>query len=145
MEALKTLGNVPVSDKTTYDIPQLQSRLYAAMDDDFNTPVLIAELFDVVRYINSVNDGKEFITNEDKSSLSNLLSAFVHDVLGLKDDIMEDQSGTTDGLMQLIIRMRADARTRKDFGTSDLIRDELAKLNIVLKDGKQGTSWEIKS
>jgi cysteinyl-tRNA synthetase len=58
---------------------------------------------------------------------------------------MEDQSGTTDGLMQLIIRMRADARTRKDFGTSDLIRDELAKLNIVLKDGKQGTSWEIKS
>jgi cysteinyl-tRNA synthetase len=145
MEALKTLGNVPVSDKTTYDIPQLQSRLYAAMDDDFNTPVLIAELFDVVRYINSVNDGKEFITSEDKSSLSNLLSAFVHDVLGLKDDIMEDQSGTTDGLMQLIIRMRADARTRKDFGTSDLIRDELAKLNIVLKDGKQGTSWEIKS
>ena len=73
-----------------------------------------------------------------------LLHDFVFDVLGVKDDIMESAGDTTEGLMQLIIRMRAEARAKKDFATSDLVRDELAKLHIVLKDGKEGTGWEVK-
>jgi cysteinyl-tRNA synthetase len=70
---------------------------------------------------------------------------FVIEVLGLKDDIRESAGDTTEGLMQLIIKMRAEARAKKDFATSDLVRDELAKLNIVLKDSKEGTGWEIKA
>jgi cysteinyl-tRNA synthetase len=78
--------------------------------------------------------------------LRDLLQTFINDILGLRDDITENTGGAvTDGLMQLIIRMRAEARTRKDFSTSDLVRDELNKLNIILKDGKDGTSWDVKA
>lgn len=144
MEAVRVLEKLKPSEKSTGDIAALKQRCYDAMDDDFNTPVLLAQLFEAVRIINSVNDGKESLTAGDIAELKTLVHAFVFDVLGLKDDVMESAGEVTDGLMQLIIRMRADARAKKDFAVSDLVRDELGKLNIVLKDGKEGTSWEMK-
>ena len=145
MEALRLLEKLKPSDKSSYDVTALKTRCEDAMNDDFNTPILVAQLFDAVRIINSVNDGKETLTANDLEALKSLLKTYVQDILGLKDDVMESAGEVTDGLMQLIIKMRADARTKKDFSTSDLVRDELAKLNIVLKDGKEGTGWEIKS
>lgn len=145
MEALRTLEKIQPSDKSSYDVAALRQRCYDAMNDNLNSPILIAELFDAVRVINSVRDGKETLSAADIASLKQTMSDFVFDVLGLKDDVMESAGNTTEGLMQLIIRMRADARAKKDFATSDLVRDELAKVHIVLKDSKEGTSWEIKS
>jgi len=144
MEAIRLLEKLKSSEKSSYDVAALTQRCYDAMNDDFNTPILIAQLFDAVRIINSVNDGKETLTANDIAAMKSLVKIFVTDVMGLKDDIMESAGEITDGLMQLIIRMRADARAKKDFSTSDLVRDELAKLNIVLKDGKEGTGWELK-
>lgn len=145
MEAVRVLEKLKPSDTSTSDIAALKQRCYDAMNDDFNTPVLLAQLFEAVRIINTVNDGKETLTAADLAELKTTMHAFLFDVLGLKDDVMEGAGEVTDGLMQLIIKMRADARAKKDFATSDLVRDELAKLHIVLKDGKEGTGWELKS
>lgn len=145
MEAMRVLDKLKTSASSTTNITAWKQKCYDAMNDDFNTSILLAQLFEAVRIINSVNDGKETLTADDLALLKQTLHDFVFDVLGLKDDIRENAGDTTEGLMQLIIRMRADARAKKDFATSDLVRDELAKVNIVLKDSKEGTSWEIKS
>ena len=118
---------------------------YDAMNDDFNSPVLIAQLFDALRLINSVREGKEKLPEGDLAALGEAYRTFMVDVLGL---VPEEQSGKKDeiinGLMQTIIDIRAEARARKDFATSDEIRDKLLKVNIQIKDGKEGASWEVK-
>ena len=145
MEAIRVLGKLKTGATSTSNIATLKQKCYDAMNDDFNTSILLANLFEAVRIINTVNDGKETITESDLNLLREVMHDFVIDVLGLKDDIRESAGDTTEGLMQLIIKMRAEARAKKDFATSDLVRDELAKLNIVLKDSKEETGWEIKA
>ena len=144
MEATRLLGKLKASSQSSFDTVALKQRCYDAMNDDFNTPILIAQLFEAVRIINSVNDGNESLTEDAINELKLIIAIFVVQVLGLKDDVMDGAGEITEGLMQLIIKMRAGARTKKDFATSDLVRDELGKLNIVLKDGKNGTDWELK-
>ncbi|MFA4864609.1 MAG: cysteine--tRNA ligase, partial [Bacteroidales bacterium] len=116
---------------------------YDAMNDDFNSPVLIAQLFDAVRIINLVKEGKEKLSGEDLALLRQTYREFIVDILGL---VPEEQSGWKDelisGLMDTIIEIRQDARAKKDFSTSDQIRDKLLKINIQIKDGKEGASWE---
>jgi cysteinyl-tRNA synthetase len=118
---------------------------YDAMNDDFNSPVVIAELFDALRIINLVKEGKEKMSAEDLALLGKTYQEFMEDILGL---IPEEQSGRKDsiisGLMETIIDIRADVRAKKDFAISDQIRDKLLKLNIQIKDGKDGASWEMK-
>lgn len=91
----------------------LKQRCYDAMNDDFNTPILIAQLFEAVRIINSVNDGNESLTEDAINELKLIIAIFVVQVLGLKDDVMDGAGEITEGLMQLIIKMRAGARTKK--------------------------------
>jgi cysteinyl-tRNA synthetase len=114
------------------------------MDDDFNSPVLIAQLFDAVRIINLVKEGKEKLSGEDLALLGETYRTFIVDILGL---VPEEQSGRKDeminGLMEAIIDIRAEARAKKDFTISDQIREKLQKINIQIKDGKEGASWEI--
>lgn len=151
MEALRTIDKIVPAAKSSYDVNAFRERCFDAMNDNLNSPILIAELFDAVRVINSARDAREDaqareqLTAEDVPSLKNTMTEFVFDVLGLKDDVAENAGSATEGLMQLIIKMRAEARVKKDFATSDLVRDELGKLNIVLKDSKDGTNWEMKS
>ncbi|MGH2624877.1 MAG: DALR domain-containing protein, partial [Sphingobacterium sp.] len=113
---------------------------FAAMDDDFNSPVLIAELFEVVRIINSLFDGKLTITASDLQELKDFIQQTVFDILGLKDDQIND-SDNMDDLMQIIINLRNEAKTNKDFVTSDRIRQHLSSIGIQLKDNKEGTLW----
>ncbi|PVH24750.1 cysteine--tRNA ligase [Sphingobacterium corticibacter] len=142
LAAINLLDKIAPSKKSTIpNLDEIEARSYAAMDDDFNSPVLIAELFEVVRMINSVYDGKMTITAEDLSKLKSYIQAFVFDVLGLKDDQSGTDDGSAEGLMQLIIKIRNEAKTNKDFATSDRIRDELNALGIQLKDSKDGTLW----
>jgi len=141
MTAIGLLDKITVSKNSTVgDLAAIRQRCYEAMDDDFNSPILIAELFEVVRIINSVYDGKLTINQSDLDALKDLMNEFVMDILGLKDDQISS-SGDTDELMNVIIKLRNEAKANKDFTTSDRIREELTAIGIQLKDSKEGTLW----
>jgi cysteinyl-tRNA synthetase len=140
MEARKLIDNLPVSDKSSTDLQQLIAEAYRVMNDDFNTPRLIAQLFEAATWIYSVNDGHATITAEDRALLSEKMNVFIIDILGLQIEETNDNSkmGT---VMDLVLDMRKTARDTKDWATSDKIRDRLAEAGIVVKDGKDGTTW----
>ena len=145
MEALKLVESLPESSKTDFDVSQWRALCYGAMNDDFNTPILISHLFEAVKQINLIKEGKTHITKEDKTLLISTLHAFVYDVLGL-DNATTDTDADNDLLaevMDLVIDLRNNARINKDFSTSDKIRDVLAEKGIQLKDGKDGTTFSI--
>ncbi len=145
MEALDNLDEIKTSDKTDFDISTWQQNCYDAMNDDFNTPVLIAHIFEAVKHINLIKNDKEKITQEDKMVLRDTLEGFVYDVLGIENQAAgKDDSKVLDGVMELLIELRNKARANKDFDTSDKIRDELNALGIQIKDGKDGTTFSIK-
>ena len=144
MNAMETLENLKNSDSSTYDINELEKNCYAAMDDDFNTPILIAHLFDGVRIINSVKDGKGSLTASDLSKMKKLFSDFVTDILGLISAKESGGNDLTEEVMELVLKLRGNAKKNKDFSTADLIRDELDKVGIQIKDSREGSSWEIK-
>jgi len=144
MNALKTLNNVSASDTSTYDVKALQEKCYTAMNDDFNTPILIAHLFDGVRIINSVKDGKESLNPSDLEQLKTIFNTFVTDILGFISYEQSSGNNLTNEVMELVLQLRGNAKKSKDFDTADLIRDELDKVGIQIKDGREGSSWEVK-
>ncbi len=143
MTAIGLLDKITASSKTKIDadLNAISERCYAAMDDDFNSPILIAELFELVRLINSIYDGKQQIDAADIDRIKLLMQHFVFDVMGLKDDQLEGETESFDKLMDLLIAMRNEAKQNKDFATSDRIRQELSAVGIQLKDSKDGTLW----
>ncbi len=143
MISYETLMKLSASDKSTSDIKSLEKNCYDAMNDDINSPIVIANLFEASRIINSVNDKKETITIDDLELLKKIFNLFLFEILGIIKEDKESNSGLTDELMQLIILLRQTARQNKDFATSDKIRDELNKLKIIIKDTKEGATWEV--
>lgn len=141
LNAISLLEKIKPTEKAkSIDLAGLKSKCYEAMNDDFNSPVLIAELFEAVRLINTIYDGKLAISAADLQELNELMHSFVEDVLGLKDDsIQADDS--MDSLMDIIIDIRNEAKQNKDFTTSDRIREKLNSIGIQLKDSKEGTIW----
>lgn len=142
MNAMKLLEGLKTSTSSTSDIGNLQDKVYAAMNDDFNTPIALSHLFEGVRIINSVNDGKETISAGDKTLLQQLMNNFVFDILGLKEENAVN-TDKIDGLMNMILEVRNESKAKKDFATSDLIRDKLKEIGFEIKDGKDGTSFSI--
>jgi cysteinyl-tRNA synthetase len=144
MNSIKTLENLKTSSSSTSDIPELQKKCYEAMNDDFNAPILVANLFEGARIINSVNDGKETISAEDLDLLKKLMNDFVFDVLGLRNDNSNASNNKVlEGVMEIILDLRKEAKGKKDFAMSDKLRDELAKNRIMIKDTKEGVNWTI--
>lgn len=140
MNAMALLPKLKASGKKVeVKVDQLEERCYAAMDDDFNSPVLIAELFEAVRIVNSIYDGKLAIDPLSLDKLRTLMQHFVHDVLGLLDD--NTGSNDFEQLMEVIIGLRKEAKQNKDYATSDRIREGLSAIGIQLKDSKDGTLW----
>jgi len=142
LTAEKTLSNLKPSAESTVDVSGIAAKCYEAMSDDMNTPVAIAQLFDTVRIINLVNDGKEKLTSADITSLSEMFSLFVHDLFGLR---AEESAGNDKlaGVLTLLLDMRQEAKAKKEWGVSDRIRDRLNELGITVKDRKDGYDWEI--
>lgn len=144
MEAMEALDWLNTEDKTDFDVRAWQQKCYDAMNDDFNTPVLIAHLFEGVKQINLIRERKSAINKEDKTLLQESMEAFVFDILGLE---RKSEAGTEGdklpGVVELLIELRNEARANKDFAASDRIREQLAALGIQLKDGKEGTSFSI--
>ena len=139
MNSLTLLDSLKVSDQNEVEIAPLLQRCYDAMNDDFNSPVLIAELFEASRIINSVKDGKLKIDAENLASLKKLMNDFVLNVLGLKNE----QAANDDlpNVMDMIVKLRNEAKMNKDYATSDKIRHGLQEIGFQLMDGKEGTSW----
>jgi cysteinyl-tRNA synthetase len=134
------LEKIKSSAASTSDIQILYNSCYEAMNDDLNTAIVIAHLFEAVRIINSVNAGTETISEKDLLLLKKLFKEFTEDILGLKNE----ESGSGDEvneLMNLIITLRNEAKNKKDFTTSDKIRDQLSTIGFKIKDEKDGTSW----
>ena len=145
MDAYHSLQELPSGEESSFSVSQWKQRCYDAMNDDFNSPVLIAQLFEAVRHINSIKEENEQLTAQDLADLKESMRAFIFDILGLTDTI-EAVNETGDRLaatIELLIRLRAQARENRDFATSDRIRDELLELGIQLKDGKEGTTFTI--
>ena len=139
MNALNLLDKLKPGKTDDFDINKLKAGCYSAMNDDFNSPLLIAELFEASRIINSVYDGKGSLSAESLESLKEIMSTFVFDVLGLKNEI--ENTDNLSELLDFIIKLRLEAKANKDYATSDKIRIGLQELGIQLKDGKEGTTW----
>jgi cysteinyl-tRNA synthetase len=145
MAARKVLDGLKPADRSEFAVAELAKHCAEAMNDDFNTPILIAHLFDAVKAINSANDGKLAMTNEDIQELKMLFDNYCLHVMGLEWE--EEQSGDqlSGDLMNVILDLRAAAKGNKDYATSDKIRDALTALQIEVKDTKDGVTWEVKS
>ena len=144
MDGLKTLESLETGATTDFDIPAWEQSCYDAMNDDFNTPILISQLFEAVKHINLIKEGKESISQKDKENLTAILDAFISDVLGLeKNSDSGENTKTLNGVVEMLIELRNNARANKDFATSDKIRDQLLGLGVQLKDGKDGTTFTM--
>ena len=145
MEALKIAKNLDTSKESSFNVNDWKASCYAAMNDDFNTPILIAHLFDAVKQIHLIKDGKATITTSDLKLLLETINAFVFDVLGLEDHnaFAKADDSKLSGTVELLIKLRKEARENKDFALSDKIRDELIELGIQLKDGREGTTFTV--
>ncbi len=146
VEAIGSLSKISPGEKAgVFDTDQWLKKCYAAMDDDFNSPLLIAQLFEAVKYINLVLHNDHLINQSQWETLNKMMTLFIQDVLGIapeekSSDATEDTLNKTIGLL---IELRNNARANKDFATSDLIRYQLLEYGIQLKDGKEGTQFKL--
>ncbi len=145
LEAIKTVESTVPSKEGSFDVSSWKQSCYDAMNDNFNTPILIATLFDAVKYINQIKDGKDTISEANLQLLKTTLKEFFFDVLGLKSPTQDRDSSHVEDLVKLLIELRNNARENRDFATSDRIRDQLLAMGIQLKDGKEGTLFSIQS
>lgn len=144
LEGYKRLQDLKPSETSTVDVSTLTERAYAAMDDDLNTPVLIGVLFDAVRIINQINDGKEKATVADIDTLKILMDTFLVEILGIKTG-MDGQSNLQPyrDAVDLLLEIRSEAKAKKDWTTSDLIRNRLSQIGFAVKDTKDGFEWSL--
>ena len=130
------------------DVEKLARDCYEALNDDLNSPILIANLFDGSKMINAVNDGNATITAEDLAKLQHLYSVLVQDVLGIKVQTADTAAGNSElfsDVVELLLTLRQEAKMRKDWTTSDQIRDRLIALGFEIKDTKEGADWKLKN
>lgn len=146
MEAVNILESIEASDSSDFAIAPWVDSCYAAMNDDFNSPILIAQLFEATKWINQLNEGGAKITQEDLELLRVTIHSFVYDVLGLPKEMEGQNNGQQqlEAAVNLLIDLRNQARANKDFATSDAIRDRLQEAGIQLKDGKEGSSFSLR-
>ena len=155
LDAWKTLNNISASEKATVTmdfVDSLKDKCYEAMNDDLNTPIVISNLFEATKTINSIADKKETISADALEALKSLFSTFVFDILGIKagaaasagnagmSDAREEAFGK---VVDMLLEQRSKAKANKDWATSDLIRDNLAALGFEVKDTKDGYSWKL--
>ncbi|SMP19217.1 cysteine--tRNA ligase [Chryseobacterium profundimaris] len=144
MEAVKLLQSITPNDEkqSVFNLEEWKNKVYDALTDDFNSPVLIAHLFEAVKYIFVLNDGKETISTKDLEDLKSTLNALIFDVLGLQS-IEENNNEKLDQTLNVLIELRNQARKSKNFELSDQIRDRLLAEGIELKDGRDGTTYVL--
>ncbi|MUU79456.1 cysteine--tRNA ligase [Winogradskyella endarachnes] len=142
MDAYGLIESLKTDTISSFNVTEWKQKCYNAMNDDFNTPILIATLFEAVKFINLIKDGTATVTPEDLASLKETIDTFVFDVLGLVNISKEDTgSDKLASAVEILINLRKEARQNKDFALSDKIRDELAEAGIQLNDSREGTTF----
>ena len=149
LEGYRRLMDLKPSETSTIDVAGLESLCYEALDDDLNTPIVIAHLFEACRLINQVNDGTASATQADIDALKALFQTFLVDILGISTDIAGASEGNAslrpfEEAVDLLLEIRGEAKARKDWATSDLIRNRLAEIGFDVKDTKDGFEWSVK-
>jgi len=144
MDGYARLQKLQASATSSVETSNLRSKCEEAMNDDFNTPIAIAHLFDALKAINLIHDGKETISAKDLKELKSVFKVFIEDVLGLKSEVATSGgSEAYKGAVDLLLNMRLEAKQNKDWATSDKIRNELTALGFEIKDTKDGFEWKI--
>ena len=145
LEAIGNLDNLKTSSTSSFNVSEWKQKCYDAMNDDFNTPILIAHLFEAAKFINQIKDSSASITEDDFKVLKATLNTFSFDILGLTTNkSSEAEVDKLNAAIELLIKLRKEARVNKDFALSDQIRDELSEVGITLKDGREGTTYSVK-
>ena len=146
MKGVETLAKLKASATSSVEIADLEKRCQEAMDDDLNSPMVISALFDYVRIINQIAEGKATISEADLAEMKRVFDLYVFEILGLRNEKQEGAAGGSDMLakvVDMILAVRQDAKANKDWATSDKIRNELTAIGIRVKDRKDGVDWEI--
>ncbi len=146
MKAVETLKKLPVSQESTVDVDALKEKVYVALNDDFNSPIAIAHLFDTVKMVNSINDGTEKITAVQFEDLKKFMQAILFDVLGFQEEEVSEGAGQEvfNNVVDLLLELRMEAKAKKDWATADKIRNQLTEMGFVVKDTKDGFDWKLK-
>ena len=146
-EAMKGLDRITPGKQTTgiEGVKDLRVKCYEAMNDDLNSPIVIANLFEGARMINTVLDKKATISAEDLEELKSVFQLFMYDILGLKEETANNQAREEayGKVVDMLLEQRTKAKANKDWATSDKIRDELASLGFEVKDTKDGFTWNL--
>ena len=151
-EGYKRLMSLKPSDTSTVDISGIKAACYEAMDDDLNTPMVIAHLFDLCKIINQINDGNAKATQADIDEIKDIMNTFLIDILGIKPDGgVTSEAAEGDNKMkpfeeavELLLEMRAKAKASKDWATADALRDKMSEIGFNVKDTKDGFEWSLK-
>ena len=145
MDSIEILENFEnFSKKTDFDVKQWVNTCYNAMNDDFNTPILIAKIFDAVKFINKLNQEKANISKEDWEVLLVSINSFVFDIMGLqKTNSPNEENKKTRDLIDVILELRNDARKNKNYELSDKIRDMLKNKGITINDSNKDSSFTL--
>ena len=146
MDAWHTLEKLTPSDTTTADVRDLRSKCDEAMNDDLNSPIVIAHLFDACRSINSIASGKDTITEADLQELRETFRLYCFDILGLREDTASGNAAREEAfgkVVDMLLAERQKAKAAKDWATSDAIRNQLTALGFEIKDGKNGAEWKL--
>ncbi len=149
LDGWKRLQELKASDSSTIDVSGFEAKCYEALDDDLNTSIVISHLFEACRLINQVNDGNATATAQDIETLKQLFNTFLVDILGIRTEIVTG-TGAGDAIrpfedaVDLLLQIRSEAKTKKDWATSDLIRNRLAEIGFNVKDTKDGFEWSLK-
>ena len=145
MDAVNGLEKITPSATSSVNVKAVREKCYEAMNDDLNTPIVIAHLFDGARMINNIIAGNDTITAEDLKDLKETFHLFCFDILGLKEenDSNEEREVAFGKVVDMLLEQRMMAKANKDWATSDKIRNELTALGFEIKDGKDGSEWKL--
>jgi cysteinyl-tRNA synthetase len=147
MDGLKTMGKIKPGNESSFSVEEWKKKCFDAMNDDLNSPVLIAHLFEGVRQINNMAAEKSALTEKDLAEFKSAMELFSYEILGLIDEDNTNAGGDDSHLKEvvdLLLNIRLEAKANKDWATADKIRNELQKLGFVIKDTKDGFEWEMK-
>nr|WP_289750403.1 cysteine--tRNA ligase [Muribaculum intestinale] len=149
LDGYRRLQELKPAEVSTAEVSGLRARCYEALNDDLNTPIVIATLFDACRIINQAKDGAVTLTASDINELKDVFRIFLVDILGIRTEMVEgasqpDAMKPFEQAVDLLLEVRAQAKAAKDWATSDLIRDRLAQAGFDIKDTKQGAEWSLK-
>ena len=146
LDGWENLNKIIPAENSSIEVPDLKSRCYEAINDDLSSPIVISHLFEGVRIINTVSTGNATLNSKDLNKLKDTFKIFMFDILGIKSEKSNIDSSSTEAYKQAInvlLDVRKDAKAKKDWATSDFIRNKLTEIGFEIKDTKEGFEWKL--